>query len=104
MINSKDESTTDKAIFDDLQDTKGRSHAAKSIFSNTTSQSGITVSTAEDCFFTQSYISFDLLFFEAVNCGYLVTSSIFRWCVATSVSESCWIFSIAMIRLCLNPL
>ena len=46
LINSKDESTTDKAIFNDRQDTKGRRHAARSIFSNTTSQSGITISTA----------------------------------------------------------
>ena len=93
LINSKDESTTDKAIFNERQDTKGRSHAARSIFSNTTLQSGITVSTAQDCFFSQSFISFDLFLFEAVSCRYVVTSCIFRWCVATSISESCWIVS-----------
>ena len=66
LINSKDESATDKAIFNDRQDTKGRRHAARSIFLNITSQSGITISTSEDCLFSLSFISFDVFLFELV--------------------------------------
>ena len=63
LINSKDESTTDKAIFNIRQDIKGCTHAAKSIISNTASQRGITVSTADECFFSVRFILFDLLLF-----------------------------------------